>query len=122
MDTATSAAAIEAARMDMLASVNQRFDRLREELLGSGRHVEPTSPFIPKMPTSEDGRDPRNKSGHNLTGRGAEILYRMFDQGAGYNRAAKMLDITQAAAKNRKRAWEKLGGKDRKKQRLDIDN
>ena len=73
------------------------------------------------MPTLNDGRDPRNKNGHNLTDRGAELLYRMFDDGAGYNRASKMLNITQAAAKNRKAAWQRAGGVNRKRLTLDID-
>lgn len=74
-----------------------------------------------KMPTLADGQDPRNKNGLNLTPRGAEILYRVFDDGGGYNRAAKMLGISQGAAKNRKGIWTKLGGLNRTKLVLDID-
>lgn len=73
------------------------------------------------VPTLADGLDPRNKNGVNLTARGAEILYRLFDAGAGYNRAAKTLQIAQNAAKNRKVMWEKLGGANRPKLKLDID-
>ena len=74
-----------------------------------------------KSPTLEHGQDPRNKNGNNLTPRGAEILYRVFDEGGGYNRASKMLTISQTAAKNRKAIWTKLGGVNRKKELLDID-
>lgn len=74
-----------------------------------------------RMPTLADGHDPRNKNGQNLTPRGAEILYRVFDDGGGYNRAAKMLGISQGAAKNRKGIWTKLGGVNRTKLVLDID-
>jgi hypothetical protein len=74
-----------------------------------------------KMPTLADGHDPRNKNGLNLTPRGVEILYRVFDDGGGYNRAAKMLNISQGAAKNRKGLWQKLGGRNRQREVLDID-
>jgi hypothetical protein len=74
-----------------------------------------------KIPTQADGHDPRNKNGQNLTPRGVEILYRVFDDGGGYNRAAKMLNISQGAAKNRKGTWTKAGGLSRVKQVLDID-
>jgi hypothetical protein len=114
-DNAVPAASVEALRTDMIAFINKRFDDL---VAPAG-----TPPAAPryKMPTVNDGRDPRNKNGHNLTERGAELLYRMFDDGAGYNRASKMLNITQAAAKNRKAAWEKAGGAKRKRLTLDID-
>lgn len=75
-----------------------------------------------KSPTLADGLDPRNKNGLNLTPRGIEILYRVFDEGAGYNRAARMLAISQGAAKNRKGLWTKLGGLNRTKTVLDIDS
>ena len=108
---------LEAARADILAFTNKRFDELVSKLVDR-----PSAPLIKyKMPTAEDGRDPRNKNGYNLTDRGVEILYRMFDDGAGYNRASKMLNITQAAAKNRKKSWETMGGMNRKKAALDID-
>ena len=47
--------------------------------------------------------------------------FRVFDDGGGYNRGAKMVNITQAAAKNRKGQWIKAGGLNRKKTALDID-
>jgi DNA-binding NarL/FixJ family response regulator len=79
------------------------------------------SGIVYKTPTLADGQDPRNKNGLNLTPRGAEILYRVFDDGGGYNRAAKMLGISQGAAKNRKGIWTKLGCLNRTKLVLDID-
>jgi hypothetical protein len=114
-DNAISAATIAALRTDIIAFINKRFDDLVSPV---GR---PSAAPRYKMPSLNDGRDPRNKNGHNLTERGAELLYRMFDDGAGYNRASKMLNITQAAAKNRKAAWEKAGGANRKRLTLDID-
>ena len=114
-EEAIPTASIEALRNEIIAFINTRFD----ELMTRARAA-PTATQL-KMPTVEDGRDSRNKNGHNLTERGAELLYRMFDDGAGYNRASKMLNITQAAAKNRKAAWEKAGGVNRQRLSLDID-
>jgi hypothetical protein len=108
-------ASVEALRTDVIAFINKRFDDL---VAPAG--APPVAPHY-KMPTLDDGRDARNKNGHNLTERGAELLYRMFDDGAGYNRASKMLNITQAAAKNRKAAWKKAGGVNRKRLTLDVD-
>ena len=110
-----SVAAIEAARTDTLAFISRRFGELIDAAAGQPASVKH------KLPTPEDGRDPRNKIGLNLTARGVEILNRMFDDGAGYNRASKMLNITQAAAKNRKKGWEKARGRDRERMVLDID-
>src|SRR3712207_5895352 len=72
-DKAVSAASVEALRTDMIAFINKRFDDLVAPL-----DATPTAPRY-KMPTLNDGRDPRNKNGHNLTDRGVELLYRMFD-------------------------------------------
>lgn len=110
-------AAIDAMRDDLIAYVNKACDALRAKLAPEGA---PKDPFF-KYPTLQDGHDPRNKNGLNLTPRGVEILYRVFDDGGGYNRAAKMLSISQGAAKNRKTCWLKAGGLSRKKEFLDID-
>jgi hypothetical protein len=110
-------AAIEAMRNDLLACINKAFDSLSSSLAPEAK---PKDPFF-KFPTLQDGHDPRNKNGLNLTPRGVEILYRVFDDGGGYNRAAKMLSISQGAAKNRKALWLKAGGPNRKKLLLDID-
>lgn len=73
-----------------------------------------------KIPTLAQCQDPANKTenGVNLTERGVEVLYRLFDDGAGYNRASKSLGITQTAARHRKGAWEKAGGRDRVRKEL----
>ena len=114
----TIIAAIEATRSSLVDVVNDACDRLIAKLAsppGPARGIEY------KMPTMADGHDPRNKIGLNLTPRGVEILYRVFDDDGGYNRAAKMLNISQGAAKNRKALWQKLGGKNRQKEVIDID-
>ena len=110
-------AAIEALRDELVTSINKACDDLVTTLSPSPGKVDP----IFKFPTQLDGHDPRNKNGLNLTPRGVEILYRVFDDGGGYNRAAKMLNISQGAAKNRKSCWLKAGGLTRKKELLDID-
>ena len=111
-------AAIESARKALLTHINSACDDLAARLLS--RTAQPTGVNY-KMPALADGHDPRNKNGLNLTPRGVEILYRVFDDGGGYNRAAKMLNISQGAAKNRKGLWLKLGGPNRRKAVLDID-
>lgn len=117
-DTSTSAiAAIEAMRTDLVACINKACDGLRAALAPLPTQKDP----FYKMPTLQDGHDPSNKNGLNLTPRGVEILYRVFDDGGGYNRAAKMLGISQGAAKNRKASWLAAGGPNRKKALLDID-
>lgn len=112
-------AAIEALRAETLAHINKSCDRLRA-LIAPAPEPKPRDPFF-KQPSLQDGHDPRNKNGLNLTPRGVEILYRVFDDGGGYNRASKMLNISQGAAKNRKALWLRAGGPNRPKQLLDID-
>ena len=114
---ATVTAVIGALRAGLHAHVDATLDDAIRQLSSS---TAPTA-ITYKTPTLSDGHDPRNKNGQNLTPRGAEILYRVFDEGGGYNRAAKMLNISQGAAKNRKAVWVKSGGQNRTKQVLDID-
>lgn len=118
-DTSAAAlAAIENARSSALVHLNKAFDELAAKFSPA-----PTAEGVHyKMPTADDGRDPRNKNGNNLTPRGLEILFRVFDDDGGYNRAGKLLNITQAAAKNRKQQWVQQGGKARTKSLLDIDD
>lgn len=107
---------LEVLRADLKARIDSAINAAISALSGQAT---PTAVY--KVPTFADGQDPRNKNGMNLTPRGVEILYRQFDDGAGYNRAAKALNITQGAAKNRKQIWTKLGGLNRIKQVIDID-
>ncbi|MBY2918469.1 hypothetical protein HF206_30875 [Rhizobium leguminosarum] len=108
--------AIESHRTELIDYINRTTDALIAKLAGAPSHL----PGV-KIPTLEQAQDPRNKDGVNLTARGAEILYRLFDDGAGYNRASKALGITQTAARNRKGLWEKQGGLTRTRVPLDID-
>lgn len=113
----TAIAAVEALR----AELHGRIDSACNETIAQLSSTGPSEVITYKSPTLADGHDPRNKNGMNLTPRGVEILYRVFDEGGGYNRAAKMLNISQGAAKNRKGIWIKLGGQSRAKHILDID-
>ncbi len=108
---------IEALRIDLHAKIDFACNEAIAKLVPD--RASATVTF--KSPTLADGHDPRNKNGMNLTPRGVEILYRVFDEGGGYNRAGKMLNISQGAAKNRKEIWTKLGGVNRTKQPIDID-
>lgn len=116
--TETAIALVERGRVEAVNVINAIFDKILTDLAPS----KPTAEATIKMPTLADGHDPRNKNGLNLTPRGVEILFRVFDDAGGYNRAAKMLNITQAAAKNRKAQWVNAGGVQRQKMLLDIDS
>jgi hypothetical protein len=115
--TTTILAAVEDARAQMLAMVNKSCDDLAAQI----NPVAKSGGDSFKKPTLQDGHDPRNKNGLNLTPRGVEILFRVFDDDGGYNRGAKFLKISPVAAKNRKAQWVKAGGKNRQKDALDID-
>lgn len=116
-NSSSAVAALESHRTELIDYINRSTDALIAKIAGAN-----SSPVIGvKIPTLEQAQDPRNKEGANLTARGTEILYRLFDDGAGYNRASKALGITQTAARNRKGLWEKAGGLNRKRMPLDID-
>jgi len=66
-----------------------------------------------------DPGNPRNKSGQFLTERGIEVCYRLFDMGKPRYAVKKVMGISYGAATHRFHAWEKLGGKNRKRQLLD---
>ena len=117
MSTGSDIAAIEKHRTELIDHINRTTDALIAKIGGA----ETSRLAGLKIPTLEQAQDPRNKDGVNLTSRGIEILYRLFDDGAGYNRASKSLGITQTAARNRKGIWEKQGGLNRKRAPLDID-
>ncbi|APO75234.1 hypothetical protein AM571_CH02425 [Rhizobium etli 8C-3] len=116
-NASAAVAALESHRTELIDYINRTTDALIAKIAGA----HPSLVVGVKIPTLEQAQDPRNKDGVNLTARGAEILYRLFDDGAGYNRASKALSITQTAARNRKSLWEKQGGLNRKREPLDID-
>jgi hypothetical protein len=111
---------LESHRTELLDYVNKTIDSLKAQLVDDAAAL----PKNDKVPTLEQCKDPANKDGANLTPRGVELLYRLFDDGAGYNRASKALGITQTAARNRKGLWEKKeGGLNRERKFLEgIDS
>ena len=66
-----------------------------------------------------DPQSPLNKNGVNLSPRGIEVCYRFFDQGKTRYAVKRLLGISYGAATHRFHAWEKLGGKKRKREPLD---
>src|SRR5438046_282590 len=60
-----------------------------------------------------DPKSPLNKSGNNLTKRGVEVCYRLFDRGCTRYAVAGAMGISYGAATHRFHAWEKLGGANR---------
>jgi hypothetical protein len=76
----------------------------------------------PKSNGASDNLDPKNplnKSGLNLTARGVEVCYRLFDKGMTRYAVKKAMDISYGAATHRHHAWEKHGGKNRERQPLE---
>jgi hypothetical protein len=65
-----------------------------------------------------DPKDPRNKSGVNLTPRGVEIVFRYFDTKKTRHAVKELMGISFGAADYRYQQWLKAGGKDRIKQPL----
>lgn len=65
-----------------------------------------------------DPKNPLNKNGVNLSPRGIEVAYRMFDAGRTRYAVKEALDISYGAATHRFHAWEKVGGKNRMKSPL----
>lgn len=66
-----------------------------------------------------DAKSPLNKNGANLTPRGVEVCYRLYDQGKTRYAVAQAMDISYGAATHRYHAWQKLGGSNRERQPLD---
>lgn len=109
-DTAI-AFALESTRADLLDYVKKTIDALKAKLVEDV----PGLPKAFKVPTLEQCHDDRNKDGANLTERGVEILYRLFDDGAGYNRASRRSGLPRpphatGRVSGRKRVgWNALG-------------
>lgn len=77
------------------------------------------NPSKPDQEEELDPRNPLNKTDQFLTPRGIEVCYRLFDMGKSRYAVAEALQISYGAATHRFHQWEKLGGKDRKRQPLD---
>ncbi len=105
--------AVEAARLEGHAYIDSIIDALLIRLDPAPAHAPGSVQY--KVPSDEDCRDRRNKVGVNLTPEGKEILFRLLDNGAGYNSAGRRMSITQTAVKNRKKDWVAAGGKHREK-------
>lgn len=96
--------------------IAQLLQAIRENVERIGAIISPTD--------QEEGQDeldpanPLNKVGLNLSDRGVEVCYRMFDAGKSRYAVAQALNISYGAATHRFHAWEKLGGTDRPKKPL----
>jgi hypothetical protein len=65
-----------------------------------------------------DPKSPLNKRGRNLTSRGIEVAYRMYDAGKTRHAVATALEISFPAAAHRHETWTKAGGMQRRPQPL----
>ncbi len=67
-----------------------------------------------------DPSDPRNKLPNGkLSERGVEVCYRLFDEGKTPYTVGLAMDIAFGSAMHRFKNWEKLGGVNRMKSKLD---
>jgi hypothetical protein len=92
----------------LIKATRENLDRIEAKLKPAAKPVDDL-----------DTGSPLNKDGVNLTPRGVEVCYRLFDQGKTRYAVSQALDISYGAATHRFHAWEKLGGKDRERQPLD---
>lgn len=81
----------------------QQIDDLNKEMHSATIGSEETDPRHPSN-QYDDGR---------LTLRGAEIFYRLFDQGLSNMAVAHLMGLQLASVRNRQRSWVKLGGTQR---------
>lgn len=105
------------AAMAAITALRFYLDRL-EALVSPALAALPANPANPAVDLL-DPLDPRNKSGWNLTDRGIEVCYRLFDQGKSIYEVKVAMNFSYVAAKYRYDAWCKAGGKDRPKGELD---
>src|SRR5262249_19753988 len=94
--------------LTLLSEVRANLDRI-ESLL---------RPSISHQTEELDPKSPLNKNGTNLTARGVEVAYRMFDAGKTRYAVSEALEISYGAASYRLEAWEKIGGKKRERKPL----
>jgi hypothetical protein len=106
---------IEAARAEAHIAVNQAMDRLKERLLAETAVAARSGEITYKQPTDDECRDQRVKNGANFSQDGIEVLFRLFDAGAGYNSAARKLGVTQSAIKRWKGKYAEANGPNRQK-------
>ena len=92
----------------LIEAARENLDRAQAKLTAEAKQGENLDP-----------RNPLNKDGMNLSPRGVEVCYRLFDQGKTRYAVSQALDISYGAATHRFHAWEKLGGTDRKRQPID---
>lgn len=92
----------------LIADVRKTLDRMealvRPATAGDDEELDPKSPL--------------NKRGKNLSARGLEVVYRLYDAGKTRHAVAAALDISFAAADHRHGTWLQAGGKQRQRQPL----
>jgi hypothetical protein len=99
-------------------SDNQRILALIE---ATRKNLDRIEAFLTDAPKGDelDPQNPLNKIGVNLSPRGVEVCYRLFDEGKTRYAVKRLLGISYGAATHRFHAWEKLGGRNRKRQPLE---
>lgn len=93
----------------LIQAARENLDRIENKLRPPGNKAE----------SDLDPGNPLNKVGRNLSPRGVEVCYRLFDQGKTRYAVAQALNISYGAANYRCYTWEKLGGRNRKRQPIE---
>jgi hypothetical protein len=96
-----------AAILALVRSTRDSLDRIAQRLESA-----------PEERDDLDVSSPLNKKGVNLTPRGVEVCYRLFDRGDNRYKVKRKLNISYGAATHRFHAWQALGGKSRTPQPL----
>lgn len=92
--------------LSLIDTIQDQLNRLRGLLLPTTYDFDPRDP-LNKLP---DGK---------LTSRGVETCYRLFDSGKTRYAVKEAMDISFGAATHRFHAWQKIGGSNREKQKLE---
>ncbi|APL95497.1 hypothetical protein [Sphingobium indicum] len=95
--------------LTLLGAARENLDRIEKKL----------RPSESQPGDDLDPGNPLNKIGDNLSPRGVEVCYRLYDQGKTRYAVSQALKISYGAATHRFHAWEKLGGVNRQRQPLE---
>ena len=99
--------------IDLIGDMKNNLDRISDVIQ---RNAAPAQhpPFDP------DPMDPRNKKpSKQLSERGVEVLYRLYDRGATPKTAAALIGVSHSTAQYRHEWWEASGGINRERRHLE---
>lgn len=108
----------------LLADIKELQRKIDRQMVIRDREVRELNAQIKPAWAAELSDHPRNAlnqyDNKRLTLRGQEVCYRLFDQGMSSIAVAHLMDISLAAARKRRRMWERAGGSTRPA--VDLDD